>query len=31
MGHDLSQLDEFETMAEDVVRHISGSHDGGTR
>jgi 3,4-dihydroxy 2-butanone 4-phosphate synthase/GTP cyclohydrolase II len=39
MGHDLSQLDEFEhlpaeggvTVAQDVVRHISGSHDGGTR
>ena len=33
MGHDLAQLDEFEHLAEaqDVVRHISGSHDGGTR
>jgi 3,4-dihydroxy 2-butanone 4-phosphate synthase/GTP cyclohydrolase II len=39
MGHDLAQLDEFEhlpqeegvTVAQDVVRHISGSHDGGTR
>ena len=33
MGHDLSQLDEFEHLAEapDVVRHISGSDNGGTR
>ena len=39
MGHDLAQLDDFEhlpsaedvTVAQDVVRHISGSHDGGTR
>ena len=33
MGHDLSQLDEFEhiTEVQDVVRHISGSDNGGSR
>ena len=33
MGHDLAQLDEFEHLAEaqDVVRHITGSDNGGSR
>jgi 3,4-dihydroxy 2-butanone 4-phosphate synthase/GTP cyclohydrolase II len=35
MGHDLDQLDEFEQLAEaqaqDVVRHITGSDNGGSR